>query len=76
MREDRGTWMGHILEHVVLEIQDIAGSKVTFGKTRSSGKPGCYHVVYEYEDAWVGEQAGFWPYDYYIIYSSRALSRC
>ena len=58
MREDRGTWMGHILEHVALEIQDIAGSKVTFGKTRSSGKPGCYHVIYEYEDAWVGEQAG------------------
>ena len=58
MREDRGTWMGHILEHVALEIQNMASSKVTFGRTRSSGKHGCYHVVYEYEDAWVGEQAG------------------
>lgn len=58
MREDRGTWMGHILEHVAIEIQNMAGSKVTFGKTRTSGKKGCYHVVYEYEDSWVGEEAG------------------
>ena len=58
LQEERGTWMGHILEHVALEIQNMAGSKVTFGKTRTSGEAGCYHVVYEYEDAWVGEEAG------------------
>ena len=58
MREDRGTWMGHILEHVALELQSLAGSEVTFGKTRGSGEEGQYHVVYEYEDPWMGEKAG------------------
>ena len=50
--------MGHILEHVALELQDLAGSEVTFGKTRGSGEEGQYHVIYEYEDPWMGEQAG------------------
>ena len=36
MREDEGTWLGHVLEHVVLELQSIAGYDVTFGKTRST----------------------------------------
>ncbi len=58
MREERGTWMGHILEHIALELQSLAGSEVTFGKTRGSGEEGQYHVVYEYEDPWMGEQAG------------------
>lgn len=35
MREDEGTWMGHVLEHVTIELQNVAGSNVTFGKTRS-----------------------------------------
>ena len=58
MREDRGTWMGHILEHVALALQSLAGSEVTFGKTRGSGEEGQYHVVYEYEDPWMGEKSG------------------
>ena len=58
MREDRGTWMGHILEHVALELQSLAGSEVTFGKTRGSEEEGQYHVVYEYEDPWMGEKSG------------------
>jgi cyanophycin synthetase len=58
LREEGGTWMGHVLEHVALEIQNLVGSKVTFGKTRGTGEHGCYHVVYEYEDPWVGQQAG------------------
>ncbi len=58
LREDGGTWMGHVLEHVALEIQHLAGFQVTFGKTRGSGKVGQYHVVYEYEDPWVGMAAG------------------
>jgi cyanophycin synthetase len=48
MKEDRGTWMGHVLEHVALELQTLAGFQVSFGKTRSTGVPGEYHVVYEY----------------------------
>jgi len=35
LREDEGTWLGHVMEHVVLELQNIAGSDVTFGRTRS-----------------------------------------
>ena len=51
-------YMGHVLEHVAIEIQHQAGFPVTFGKTRGSGKVGQYHVVFEYEDAWVGMAAG------------------
>ncbi len=58
MREDRGTWMGHVLEHVAIELQNLAGCKVTFGKTRGNGTPGQYHVVYEYEEERVGMDAG------------------
>ena len=36
MREDEGTWLGHVLEHVAIELQNIAGEAVTFGKTLDS----------------------------------------
>jgi cyanophycin synthetase len=39
MREDEGTWLGHVLEHVAIELQNVAGEEVTFGKTRSAGSP-------------------------------------
>lgn len=58
LREDEGTWMGHIWEHVALELQDLAGSEVTFGKTRGTGEPGCYYVVYQYKQRDVGLEAG------------------
>ena len=58
LREDGGTWLGHVLEHVAIEIQNLCAARVTFGKTRGTGTEGHYHVVYEYEDDWVGEQAG------------------
>jgi len=58
MREDEGTWMGHVLEHVAIELQNIAGEEVTFGKTRSAGTPGVYTVVYEYEQRDEGIAAG------------------
>ncbi len=58
LREDEGTWLGHVLEHVAIELQNAAGEKVTFGKTRSADRPACYHVVYEYEQADVGLEAG------------------
>jgi cyanophycin synthetase len=56
--EDEGTWMGHILEHVAIELQNIAGEPVTFGKTRSHGETGQYHVIYQYEQEDVGLEAG------------------
>jgi len=58
MTEDEGTWLGHVLEHCAIEIQNLAGAKVTFGKTRGTGEPGHYHVVYQYEAEEVGLQAG------------------
>jgi len=58
LREDEGTWMGHILEHVALELQNTAGGKVSFGRTRSSGEPGHYNVVYQYAQREVGGEAG------------------
>src|SRR6201998_4466627 len=44
MREGEGTWLGHVLEHVAIELQNIAGDAVTFGKTRSAAAPGGYTV--------------------------------
>ena len=58
MREDEGTWLGHVLEHVAIELQNIAGENVTFGKTRSAGPPGVYTVVYEYVQRDEGIAAG------------------
>src|SRR6185369_201205 len=58
LTEDDGTWMGHILEHVAIELQNIAGEPVTFGKTRSHGETGQYHVIYQYEQEDVGLEAG------------------
>ncbi|MEE2886998.1 MAG: cyanophycin synthetase [Planctomycetota bacterium] len=58
LNEDEGTWLGHVLEHVAIELQNVAGLSVTFGKTRSAGETGVYDVVYEYEDEEVGVEAG------------------
>ncbi len=50
-----GTWIGHVTEHVCLELQTSAGSPVTRGKTRSvKGRPGVYNVMCEYADEQVG----------------------
>lgn len=58
LREDEGTWMGHVMEHVALELQNVAGSEVSFGKTRSiDGQPGHYNMVFQYKDAAVGREA-------------------
>jgi cyanophycin synthetase len=58
MREGEGTWLGHVLEHVAIELQNVAGEDVTFGKTRSVDKPGVYSVVYEYVQKEEGVAAG------------------
>ena len=58
MREDEGTWLGHVLEHCAIELQNVAGEDVSFGKTREiDDKPGVYDVVFEYEQAQVGNEA-------------------
>ncbi len=53
-RVREGTLMGHIVEHVALELQELAGMPVGFGRTRMTGDEGVYNVVFEY----VYEQAG------------------
>ncbi len=53
-RVAKGTMMGHIIEHVALELQQLAGMRVGFGRTRETATPGVYQVVIEYWD----EQAG------------------
>lgn len=58
LTEDEGTWLGHVLEHVAIELQNVAGIKVTFGKTRGAGPVGVYDVVYEYEQRDTGIEAG------------------
>jgi len=58
LTEDEGTWLGHVLEHCAIELQNLAGAHVTFGKTRAAGEPGHYHVVFQYEQAEVGLEAG------------------
>jgi len=55
MREDEGTWLGHVMEHVAIELQNVAGSNVTYGRTRSiDGRPGFYNMVFQYKDETVG----------------------
>lgn len=54
-----GTWLGHVIEHVALELQSLAGHAVTRGKTRSvRGRPGVYDILYVYQDEKVGIAAG------------------
>ncbi len=58
LREDEGTWLGHVMEHCALEIQNVAGTDVTFGRTRSTGETGQYNMVYAYRQRDVGLEAG------------------
>ncbi len=53
-RVRRGTWMGHVIEHIALEIQSIAGMEVGFGRTRSTSEEGVYNVVFAYMEEKVG----------------------
>lgn len=56
-RVEEGTWMGHVIEHLALEIQTLAGMEVGFGRTRGHGEPGVYHVVFAYQEEKVGRFA-------------------
>ena len=63
-RVDEGTWMGHVIEHIALEIQTLAGMDTGFGRTRGTGeKEGVYYVIFDY----IEEDAG--------VYAARASVR-
>ncbi len=49
-----GTWAAHILEHVVLELQNLAGMRTGFGKTRSTGELGIYKMAFRTREEHVG----------------------
>lgn len=53
-RVEEGTWMGHVIEHIALELQTLAGMDTGFGRTREADKPGVYHVVFSYHEAKAG----------------------
>jgi len=52
-----GTWMGHVIEHIALEIQSLAGMEVGFGRTRGYGQHGVYSVVFSYLEEKAGKYA-------------------
>ncbi len=53
-----GTWVGHVAEHIALELQNLAGTDVRHGKTRGTGEYGRYNVIFEYREEQVGVEAG------------------
>ena len=57
-RLEDGTWLGHVAEHVALELQRESGAHIPRGKTRSAGRPGQYNVIYGYGEERVGLAAG------------------
>lgn len=57
-RLKEGTWLGHVAEHIALELQRESGAHVYRGKTRSAGEPGRYNVIYGYWEERVGLAAG------------------
>jgi cyanophycin synthetase len=62
-RVKEGTWMGHVIEHIALELQTLAGMECGFGRTRGTGKEGVYNVVFSYME----EKAG--------VYTAKASVR-
>src|SRR6476619_4244169 len=57
-RVTEGTWAGHIIEHIALELQTLAGMDTGYGRTRETGEKGIYNVVYSYLEEEVGRFAG------------------
>lgn len=62
-RVEEGTWIGHVMEHLALELQILAGIEVGFGRARDGGGRGIYNVVYECEERRTGIMAGEYAMD-------------
>jgi cyanophycin synthetase len=56
-RVDEGTWMGHVIEHIALEIQTLAGMETGYGRTRQTKTSGIYNVVFSYLEEKAGVYA-------------------
>lgn len=48
-RIEEGTWLGHVIEHIALELQNLAGMDCGFGRTYSTITKGIYHVIFSYQ---------------------------
>ncbi len=57
-RLDEGTLLGHVMEHVAIELQNLAGMNVGFGKTRETKEKGVYNVVIRFFDEYAGIYSG------------------
>jgi cyanophycin synthetase len=57
-RVEEGTWMGHVVEHIALELQTLAGMDTGYGRTRSTREYGVYNVIFSYVDEQAGRYAG------------------
>ncbi|MCA1608106.1 MAG: cyanophycin synthetase, partial [Acidobacteria bacterium] len=57
-RVKEGTWAGHVIEHLALELQTLAGMDTGYGRTRETGEYGIYNVVFSYMEEDVGRFAG------------------
>ena len=58
LRVEEGTWAGHVIEHIALELQTLAGMDTGYGRTRSTGEHGVYNVVFSYLEEDAGRFAG------------------
>src|SRR5471030_3190606 len=56
-RLNEGTWAAHILEHIVLELQNLAGMRTGFGKTRKAAEPSLYKMAFRTRQEEVGRSA-------------------
>ncbi|WP_382156186.1 cyanophycin synthetase [Hydrogenophaga sp. ANAO-22] len=52
-----GTWAGHILEHIVIELLNLAGMPTGFGQTRETSRRGVYRMVFRARDEAVARAA-------------------
>ena len=52
-----GTWMGHVMEHVIIELLELAGMEAGFGQTRETTRSGLYRMVFKVPDETVGRTA-------------------
>ncbi|MGH6648952.1 cyanophycin synthetase [Aquabacterium sp.] len=56
-RLKEGTWAGHVLEHVVIELLNLAGMPTGFGQTRSTSEHGVYRMVFRAREEHVARTA-------------------
>jgi cyanophycin synthetase len=71
MRVKDGTWLGHVIEHIALELQTLAGMNCFFGRTRSTNVKGVYHVVFAY----VIEKAGIYAAKAAVNFVEKLISK-